>query len=83
MLSMTIPAQAGAIASESQGGTAPATASSPKEIPDRTAAPGASAYTVKTGDTLGQIGAWHGISLETILSLNGPEMTSIIHPGTS
>lgn len=33
------------------------------------------------GETLSQIGALHGISLDAILSLNGLHMASIIYPG--
>lgn len=81
VLSMAVPAHAGATASDPQGGSASGTMSSPAGIPSQAAAPGASTHTVVAGDTLGQIAALHGISLDVILSLNGLHMASIIYPG--
>ena len=45
------------------------------------AARGASAYTVKRGDTLSHIAARHNVSLSTLLRANGLSLSSIIHPG--
>ncbi|MDP5226217.1 MULTISPECIES: lytic transglycosylase domain-containing protein [Arthrobacter] len=42
---------------------------------------GGSVYTVKSGDTLGAIAMRHGVSLGSLLSWNGLQMTSIIYPG--
>lgn len=81
VLSMAGPAQAGATASDPQGGSASGTISSPAGIPGQEPAPGASVHTVVSGETLSQIGALHGISLDAILSLNGLHMASIIYPG--
>jgi peptidoglycan DL-endopeptidase CwlO len=77
VLSMAVPAHAGATASDQQGGAASGAISSPAGLPGQ----GASVHTVVAGDTLGQIGALHGISLDEILSLNGLHMASIIYPG--
>jgi LysM repeat protein len=38
-------------------------------------------YTVRSGDTLGRIADAHGVSLGTVLELNGLDRSSIIHPG--
>ncbi|MDR7165893.1 LysM repeat protein [Pseudarthrobacter oxydans] len=81
VLSMAVPAHAGATASDPQGGTGSSTSSSPAGLPGQAPAQGASVHTVVAGDTLGQIGALHGISLEEILSLNGLHLDSIIYPG--
>lgn len=81
VLSMAVPAQAGATASDPHGGTASGAISSPAGIPGQVPASGASVHTVVAGDTLSQIGALHGISLDEILSLNGLHMASIIYPG--
>jgi peptidoglycan-N-acetylglucosamine deacetylase len=39
------------------------------------------AHTVIPGDTLGRIAARHGVSLESVLELNGLDRSSIIYPG--
>ncbi|MDJ0314699.1 LysM peptidoglycan-binding domain-containing protein [Arthrobacter sp. H35-D1] len=45
--------------------------------------PTSSSYTVQSGDTLGLIAARQGVSLNTVLTLNGLGMSSIIYPGQS
>lgn len=41
----------------------------------------ATSYTVRAGDTLSGIAAKHKTSLATVLSLNGIDASSVIHPG--
>ncbi|WP_082046036.1 LysM peptidoglycan-binding domain-containing protein [Arthrobacter sp. L77] len=81
VLSMATPAQAGAIANAPQGDSASGAASSHAGTSGQAVAFGPSTHTVVAGDTLNQIGALHGIALETILSLNGLQMDSTIYPG--
>lgn len=38
-------------------------------------------HTVKSGDTLGKIAAQSGVSLDTVLALNGLGVNSVIYPG--
>lgn len=73
MLGMGVPAQASAIAPETNVAMPAASA----------AAPTSSSYTVQSGDTLGLIAARQGVSLNTVLALNGLGMSSIIYPGQS
>jgi LysM repeat protein/peptidoglycan/xylan/chitin deacetylase (PgdA/CDA1 family) len=42
---------------------------------------GGGTYTVRSGDTLGEIADAHGVSLDTLLELNGLDRSSIIYPG--
>ncbi len=73
MLGMGVPAQASAIAPETNLATPAASA----------AVPTSSSYTIQSGDTLGLIAARQGVSLNTVLALNGLGMSSIIYPGQS
>ena len=78
MLGMGVPAQASAIAPETNlampASTAPAAGA---------AVPASSSYTVHSGDTLGLIAARQDVSLNNIFALNGLGMSSIIYPGQS
>lgn len=77
VLSMAAPAQAGATASDPQPGSSLGTLSSAAAVQNQSPA----VHTVVAGDTLGQIGAMHGVPLDVLLSLNGLHMDSIIYPG--
>ncbi len=56
-----------------------AAASTPAAAP--AAATGAKTYTVKRGDTLWAISARNGVSLSSLMKLNGLTGRSVIHPG--
>ncbi|MFJ4252221.1 LysM peptidoglycan-binding domain-containing protein [Microbacterium sp. NPDC090003] len=58
---------------------APAAAPAPAPAPAPAAAP--ATYTVAAGDTLFAIAQRHGIPLDTLLSANGLDRSSIIYPG--
>jgi len=62
-------------------GSASAPAAPAKQESPAPANAGGSVYTVKSGDTLGAIAARHGVKLSEVLSWNGLNMNSIIHPG--
>lgn len=62
-------------------GSASAPAPSAKPAAPALASSGGSVYTVKSGDTLGAISARHGVKLSEVLSWNGLNMNSVIHPG--
>ena len=47
------------------------------EAPDRTF----TTYTIRTGDTLGEIGARHGVTREELARLNGIDEPDLIFPG--
>ncbi|CEA07993.1 NlpC/P60 family protein [Arthrobacter saudimassiliensis] len=88
MLGMAAPAQAGVVANDSYTpapAAAPAApvAAAPAPAAETVAAEAAPAgtHTVVAGDTLGQIAATYGVSLDSIFSLNGLGMESIIYPG--
>ena len=88
MLGMAAPASAGVVANDNYTPTqavAPAApAAAPAAAPVVEAAPAAAAastHTVQSGDTLGGIAGTYGVSLETIFSLNGLSMASVIYPG--
>lgn len=53
-----------------QSGTAP-------EAPARTF----TTYTIRTGDTLGDVGARHGVTREELARLNGIDEPDLIFPG--
>jgi LysM repeat protein len=45
------------------------------------AAPTFTTYTIRTGDTLGDIGARHGVSREELARLNGIDEPDLLFPG--
>ncbi|MBT2532850.1 LysM peptidoglycan-binding domain-containing protein [Arthrobacter sp. ISL-48] len=57
------------------------TAAAPAAPAPAAAAGAGGSYTVKAGDTLSAIAAGHGVKLSDVLSWNGLNMRSIIHPG--
>ena len=59
---------------------APATPAAPAPATGGSAVAGAS-HTVVAGDTLGDIAARHGVSLDALLAENGLSLASIIYPG--
>jgi LysM repeat protein len=64
--------------------TAPAKSAVPAATPAKstaTASVGASKYTIVAGDTLTRIASKFGVSLQTLLSVNGLGMSSIIYAG--
>lgn len=79
MLGVGVSAQASATSNESAAATPAAAASAPYVITPT--AVQASGYTVQPGDTIGGIAARHAVSLDSVLSLNGLGMNSIIYPG--
>ncbi|MCQ2000913.1 LysM peptidoglycan-binding domain-containing protein [Arthrobacter zhaoxinii] len=80
MLGMAAPASAGVVANDN---FTPAQAVAPVAPAAPLAAPAAAAatHTVISGDTLGQIAAAYGVGLDTLLSLNGLSLASVIYPG--
>jgi LysM repeat protein len=50
-------------------------------VEERVEAPSTTTYTVRTGDTLGDIGARYGVTREEIARLNGIEEPDLIFPG--
>lgn len=48
------------------------------ETPDE---PSYETYTIRTGDTLGDIGARHGVTREELAQLNGIDEPDLIFPG--
>ncbi|MBG6185248.1 LysM repeat protein [Arthrobacter sp. CAN_A214] len=82
MLGVGVPAQASAIANEpaaaaSTAAPAPVASAAPEAVTSTTS------HTVQPGDTLNAIAAKYGAALETVLSLNGLSVNSIIYPGDS
>lgn len=57
------------------------TSATPLASVNQLLSPCGSAYTVRSGDTLGGIAARCGVSLASLLSANGLRSTSIIYPG--
>jgi LysM repeat protein len=58
----------------------------PEEAPDEVPAevpgePAYETYTVRTGDTLGDIGARHGVTRDELARLNGIDEPDLIFPG--
>ncbi len=78
MLGAGVSAQASATSNDSAAANT-AAASTPFTVTP--AAAPASGYTVQSGDTIGGIAAKHAVSLDSVLSLNGLGMNSIIYPG--
>ncbi len=87
VLGVGAPAQASATANEpaAVATAAPSTTAAPAPTGNTAsasaAAGGSSSYTVQSGDTLRLIAAEHGVSLDTVLSLNGLSVNSVIYPG--
>ncbi|WP_258059992.1 LysM peptidoglycan-binding domain-containing C40 family peptidase [Arthrobacter sp. ZGTC212] len=82
VLSMAGPASAGVIANDStESYSAPAAVAAPVETPAPAAVSTASTHVVQSGDTLSAISATYGVSLDTVLALNGLSLESIIYPG--
>ncbi|GAB3245593.1 hypothetical protein GCM10027562_02550 [Arthrobacter pigmenti] len=81
MLGVGAPAQASATANGSATASPSGTASSSYTANTGSGSAGSTSYTVQSGDTLGQIAAQHGVSLNKVLSLNGLTLDSIIYPG--
>jgi len=88
MFGMAAPAQAGVVANDSPAPAAAAStfvapAAEPAAAPvAETPAPAAAVtHTVVSGDTLSEISAAYGVTLESVLSLNGLSLESIIYPG--
>lgn len=75
MLGFAAPAHAGAVSSDSYSYNAPAFA------PAAPQAQASAAHVVQPGDTLGRIAATYGVSLDSILSLNGLGYGSVIYVG--
>lgn len=76
MLGFAAPAHAGAVSSDSYSYNTPAFAPA---APVQT--PAAGTHVVQPGDTLGRIAATYGVSLDSILSLNGLGYGSVIYVG--
>lgn len=83
MLGVGAPAQASATDSGAASANTAATASAANFATTASTVPASSSYTVQAGDTLGVIAARQGVSLTTVLALNGLGMNSIIYPGQS
>ena len=88
LLSMAAPASAGVVANDAPIAPAPAAAAPAAPVAPvapvveaPAAAPAASTHTVQSGDTLGAIASTYGVSLDSVLSLNGLALESIIYPG--
>lgn len=86
MFGMAAPAQASAVINEAPApaaSTFAAPAAQPAVAPAaETPAPAAAVtHTVVSGDTLSEISAAYGVSLDSVLALNGLSLTSIIYPG--
>lgn len=82
VLSMAGPASAGVIANDStESYSAPAAVAAPVETPAPAAAATGSTHVVQSGDTLSAISATYGVSLDSVLALNGLALESIIYPG--
>ena len=86
MFGMAAPAQAGVVANDpapaaAAAAAAPAAAPAAVTVAEAPAVETASTHTVVAGDTLGQIAATYGVSLDSIFALNGLSMSSIIYPG--
>ncbi|MFF3038273.1 C40 family peptidase [Arthrobacter citreus] len=88
MFGMAAPAQASAVINEAPAPAAAAStfaapAAQPAVAPAaETPAPAAAVtHTVVSGDTLSEISAAYGVSLDSVLALNGLSLTSIIYPG--
>lgn len=64
-----------------RSGTAPRPTTPPPAAPTPVAAPAASSYTVKSGDTISAIASRHGVSTQRVLDANGLRISSIIYPG--
>ena len=64
---------------------APAPAEAPTEpveaAPETPDEPSYETYTIRTGDTLGEIGARHGVTREELARLNGIDEPDLIFPG--
>jgi len=59
----------------------PALLNQPVEYPKTELTNGASNYTVKSGDSLSKIARLNGVSLQSLMSVNGMTSASIIRPG--
>ena len=87
MLGMAAPASAGVVANDNYTPTQAAAPAAPVAAPVAEAAPvvapaaASTTHTVASGDTLGAIAATYGVSLDSVFSLNGLSMASIIYPG--
>ncbi|MDN3481207.1 LysM peptidoglycan-binding domain-containing protein [Arthrobacter sp. APC 3897] len=82
VLSMAGPASAGVTANDStESYSAPAAVAAPVETPAPAAAATGSTHVVQPGDTLSAISATYGVSLDSVLALNGLALESIIYPG--
>ena len=88
MFGMAAPAQASAVINEAPAPAAAAStfaapAAQPAVAPAaETPAPAAAVtHTVVSGDTLSEISAAYGVSLDSVLALNGLSLASIIYPG--
>ncbi|MBD8043817.1 LysM peptidoglycan-binding domain-containing protein [Arthrobacter sp. Sa2BUA2] len=86
MFGMAAPAQAGVVANDpvpaaAAAAAAPAAAPAAATVAEAPAVEAAATHTVVAGDTLGQIAATYGVSLDSIFALNGLSMSSIIYPG--
>ena len=87
MFGMAAPAQASAVINETPApAAAPAFAAPAAEAPAapvaETPAPAAAVtHTVVSGDTLSEISAAYGVTLDSVLQLNGLSLASIIYPG--
>ena len=88
LLSMAAPASAGVVANDAPIAPAPAAVAPAAPVAPvapvaeaPAVAPAASTHTVQSGDTLGVIASTYGVSLDSILSLNGLALESIIYPG--
>ena len=53
----------------------------PTEAAGEAPAPTFTTYTIRTGDTLGDIGARHGVTREELARLNGIDEPDLIFPG--
>jgi cell wall-associated NlpC family hydrolase len=84
VLTAGLPAQAYAGNIETESYTAPAaqTAAAPAAA-EAPAAASAKTHTVLPGDTLGNIAAQYGVSLDDVFAANGLNAGSIIYPGDS
>ncbi|MFZ3454102.1 LysM peptidoglycan-binding domain-containing protein [Arthrobacter sp. 7Tela_A1] len=89
MFGMAAPAQAGVVVNDSTPAapaaapvqTAPLAEAVAAPVAEAPAAAAATTHTVVPGDTLSQIAANYGVSLDSVFALNGLSMASIIYPG--
>jgi len=88
MFGMAAPAQAGVVANDSPAPAAaastfvaPAAETAVAPVAETPAPAAAVTHTVVSGDTLSEISAAYGVTLDSVLALNALSLESIIYPG--